>query len=155
YKQSLSRGNLTYRCIKLGTTEAPLRLRLVDDHTLRPPVGLSVMVHRFNFEGKEEEQQATDADGLLVTTKAYPHVAFVHVRSGGSVLARIPIEVFDGKTVICPISMEAESDARAQLELRRRQWLGQLYESLLVVDDQFKQLNQLIEGKKHEQALTQ
>jgi hypothetical protein len=155
YKQSLNGGPgvLGYRCIKLGTIEAPLHLRFVDEKTRRPLGDQAVTVARTSFEAKPDEEHASDADGLVTTRALYSNLAFVRVVSGATVRARIPVPVVDTRPVLIPISVQVESEARGQFELRRRHTLGQLYESLLVVDDLFKRLNKLVEAKDHAAAL--
>lgn len=155
YKQSLGDGPgvLGYRCIKLGTGRALLRLRLVRESTRQPLPNQSVSIRRSGFDGPADEEFATDGDGAVVSAREYENIAFVQVQTGSSVLARVPIAIIDGRAAVVTVAPDPGAEARGQFELRRRQWLGGLYESLLVLDDRFKQLNQMVEAKEFDPAL--
>ena len=155
YKQSLGGGPgvLGYRCIKLGTGRATLRLRLIDEATRRP-LPESVSIRRTSFDGVADEELASDADGFVVSAKEYEQVAFVQVQAGATVRARIPVAIIDGgKAIVIPVAANPVAEARGQFDLRRRLWMSQLYESLLVVDDRFKELNRLVEAKEFDKAM--
>jgi hypothetical protein len=154
YKQSLGGGPgvLGYRCIKLGTGRAHVRIRLIDEATRRP-LPESISIRRTGFDGPADEQLTSDADGGIVSVKEYENVAFVQVHSGSSVRARVPVAIIDGRALVIPVAANPGAEARGQFDLRRRLWMSQLYESLLVVDDHFKELNQLVEKKEFDQAM--
>jgi hypothetical protein len=155
YKQSLAGrpGVQGYRCIKLGTGRALLRLRLIDE-ARRHPLSESISIRRSSFDGDADEQLTAGGDGAIVSAKEYEHVAFVTVQSGTSVRARVPVAIFDGaKAVVIPVAANAAVEAQGQFDLRRRLWMSQLYESLLVVDDRFKELNRLVEAKEFDKAM--
>jgi hypothetical protein len=153
-------GILGYRCFKLSTVRAPLRLRLVQANarTVMPVPNQQIHVRRQGFAGEEttKVQGATDPDGFFSTEKdgdkgVYDGVAFVSVVNGNSLMAKIPVPILDDRTVIIPVNIS--SDASVQLTLRKELWVGQVYESLLAVANLFKDLEGLLKDKQREDAL--
>src|SRR5207245_7600316 len=82
-----------FRCVKLGTTRGPVRLRLSQRSAQGTPEPLSeplnVHVRRFSFEGEQGSvlQQLTDNTGSFDSSfkgldGEYEHVAFVSLYSG-------------------------------------------------------------------------
>lgn len=144
---AMGSGTLGYRCIKLGTTQAPLRLRFVEEEAKSPTPrpNLQVNVRREGFRGEEatREQGTTNADGVFQTSpdKPYRHLAFVTVLDGGTEKARIPVPIIDDRPTIVGISVRAE--VGTPLLIRRNLWIQRLYENLLVQAELFKQLNEL------------
>lgn len=155
YKDPLSGGPalLGHRCLKLGTTRTPLQLRLVDDRFSRPLPDQALAVSRYDFDSKVEEEHSTDADGLMRTKLPYMHIAFVRVLAGASVRARVPVEILDNHLVVVPISINPQAEILGQIDLQKKQWIDQLYESLTVTGALFKELNRLVEKKAHAAAL--
>jgi hypothetical protein len=155
-------STLGYRCLKLSTTRAPLRLRLVQAsaRTLTPVPNQEVHVRRQGFVGEDttKVQGTTDADGFFSTEKdgdkgLYENIAFVSVMNGKVALVpKIPVALTDDRTIIVPVNISA--DANVQLTLRKDLWVGQVYESLLAVANLFKDLEKLLTDKKREDALS-
>src|SRR6185369_8093960 len=72
-----------YRCLKLGTADAPLRLRLVNDRGL-PHFKLQVKVGRGDFDTPARDALfygSTSREGFLETSKAIAHLGFVVVQN--------------------------------------------------------------------------
>jgi hypothetical protein len=140
-------GVLGYRCIKLGTTRGPLRLRFVEasERAPTPQPGLQVRVRHYGFTGEDSarEEGTTNADGFFQAGRDRPfeNLAFVTVLDGNIEKARIPVAIVDDRPVVIPISVKAE--ASAPLQFRRNLWLQRIYENLLVQAELFKQLNDL------------
>jgi hypothetical protein len=138
-------GVLGYRCLALTTTDAPLRLRLVDDKTGAFLNGVRVHVGATGFEDKGWER-TTGLDGLIVTPESYRSVAFVRVFSGGTLRAQFPVEIVDdGSIKKCPVNLTAEAVEAGQFQMRRERWLRRTYESLRVVASRFADLNAALE----------
>lgn len=149
---------LGYRCLKLGTTRGPLRLRLVDDKTLAPLAGLQVLVndHGFQPTDKPVQRGTTRPDGLLpagTTEPSFNHVAFVRVLSGTTPVANIPVEILDDRIVVCRVNVDAKVEALGQLDLRKKRWVSRLYENLLVQAELSKEISDLIGKSLNAQAL--
>lgn len=159
YRDTLAGGPgvLGYRCLKLGTTRGPLRLRVVDQETQAPLAGIQVSVAAHGFQGEGKQQGATGPDGLLPERRdlTYHHVAFVRIFSGGSAIAQVPVEILDDRIIVCHVSIDAKTDALGQLDLRRKRWLTRLYDTLLVQAELSKRLGFLMGKALHEAALAE
>src|SRR5262249_23121490 len=115
FKDPLEKGAavLGYRCIKLGTTTAPLHLRLVDAKGMMPLAHQPVAVSAGDFSAKPKEERSTQADGSILTRDAFQNIAFVRVlAAGGETRAQIPVEILDDRTVICPLSVTPQAEAQ-------------------------------------------
>jgi tetratricopeptide (TPR) repeat protein len=141
-------GSIGFRCVRLGTTTAPVRVRLVrsDAKSPTPVAGLPIVVRRSSFEGAgQHEEGATDSDGFYQTDPKTPYenIAFVSVvdRDTGKDAARIPVPIINDQPVVIPVNVKTES--MAPLLLRRGQWTQRLYEALLANRELFKDLNEL------------
>jgi hypothetical protein len=140
-------GVLGYRCLKISTIKAPLRLRLVKAkaRALTPESGRQVHVRRLGFSGEDTSkiQGATDADGYFTTEKdkdkgEYENVVFVNILIGNTVKAQIPIPLVDHRVVSVPVDLSTDGDL--QLTVRRDLWVQQTYESLVVLAALFRDL---------------
>jgi hypothetical protein len=135
-------GSLGFRCIKLGTSKAPLTVRLVElgARTLTPLNGyvIEVQRHGFNPETPKGEQNATNSDGftrLFGKDKNYENVAFVTIfnpQKRDEKLARVPIPILDDRPVT--IGLTRKKEAATPLEFRQRIWIQRINQRL--VEDQ-------------------
>jgi hypothetical protein len=139
-------GIAGYRCLKLGTIDAPLRLRLVKANapvpTPVPSLEIHVRRHGFLQDEHDKVQGTSDADGYFSTEKRnirYHHVAFVSILHAGAVRAQVPIAIVDDQPVVCPVSISA--DAGSQFAVRKNFWEQGLLDELLFLADLFKDLN--------------
>jgi tetratricopeptide (TPR) repeat protein len=156
------RGILGYRCLKLSTGRAPLRLRLVQANgrgAAVPSQRVDFRHQGFSGEDLTKVQGATDADGYFSTEKAgdrglFDGVAFVTVISVKTAFAQIPVPIYpDGRTVTIPLNVNPAGGAQ-QLTFRRDLWIGQTYDSLRALVDLFKELEVLLKERKRDEALT-
>ncbi|HLN31985.1 MAG TPA: hypothetical protein VK395_29910 [Gemmataceae bacterium] len=146
-------GVLGYRCIKLGTIDAPLRLRLVGDKDRRPLSGREVSVSAKGFTDLSPEQVSTDSDGRVGSSRIYNNVAFVTVSVSGQPLARIPLEIVDDRTVTVAIPDNPEMERLGQLYLSRDRWNRHLSDSLETASTRVRELN-AIPSQRSEEALS-
>jgi hypothetical protein len=143
---------LGYRCLKLGTTTAPLHLRLVNSKDLLPLAGQAVAVSVGDFSAKPKEERSTQADGSLETRDAFQNIAFVRVMDvGGEVRAQVPVEILGDRVVI--LSLDRQADSEGQFALARKRLVSRLYESIQVVGELFQELNRKIEARAGQDAL--
>jgi hypothetical protein len=157
YKDPLpvSAGVLGYRCLKLGTTRAPLRLRVVTNDKLRIPLSArNVRINAREFDSRQSlDHMTTTSDGLVQSGHSYENVAFVSVfASGGILLARIPVEIIDGLTVTCPVGAGGEAETKGQLYQRRERWLRRLNDDVGVAESIVGELNAM-RGRSSAEAL--
>jgi tetratricopeptide (TPR) repeat protein len=131
---------LGYRCLKLGTTTAPLHMRLVNSKDMMPIAGQAVAVSAGDFSAKPREERSTQADGSLETHDAFQNIAFVRVMDvGGEVRAQVPVEILGDRVVI--LTLDRQSDSEGQFALARKRLVSRLYESIQVVGQLFQDLN--------------
>jgi hypothetical protein len=137
---------LGYRCLKLGTTTAPLRLRLVNEKDRSPLAGRAVTISANDFDQKPKEEHTTQADGSILTKEFYHHIAFVRVLdANGDVQAKIPVEILEDRLVVCTLGINRQAEELGDLEFKRKRWLNRVYESRLAVGVLFQELNRAAE----------
>jgi hypothetical protein len=135
-----------YRCLKLATSKAPVRLHFVSEKPGQPlPAGLEVVVSQNGFKGDSaDEQLSTEAGGYVQTDKSYENVAFVRVMRGGrATRVRLPIPIVGDRTVDCRMAHDPTAEPFAELEWRRDRWVRQLYERLELLQLLAKDLKNL------------
>ncbi|HEY8504105.1 MAG TPA: hypothetical protein VIL46_05950 [Gemmataceae bacterium] len=145
-----------YRCIKLGTTEAPLRLQLVDDRG-RPlrsaDANLSVRVHDRGFITTPMARgDAWLEDGVFVS-RPLSHAAFAQVIHGTEVRAQIPIPILDDRVVVAPFRIDAQAEKQARLDRAARELLGRITDARRVQIGSFRDLTALEKAGNNAQAL--
>jgi len=136
-------GVLGFRCLKLTTTAAPLRLRLIDDKNLEPQAGVQVHIFQKDYAGKAREL-TTNQDGLAVTKETFSRLALVKVIAGGGTRAQFPIAIVDEGTVVCRLSSAGAGQSLDALEARKDLWLGRLYDNLNLAAERVPELNALL-----------
>jgi len=139
-----------HRCLKLATTTAPVRLRLIDDKDFRPLDGWEV--HIRNAPTGKTLQLATNREGLATSKDAFAHVAFVEVKKGATTRAQFPVELVDERTVVCRLRAGATAEAQEALESRKDLWVRRIYDDLRMVSERTSELNGLLK-KSPEGAL--
>jgi hypothetical protein len=144
---------VAYRCIRLGTASAPLRLQFVNEATAEPVPYLQVRVSAQNVGGSGQEEASTNADGVMHTTRPYPGLAFVEVLRGGARLAQVPVEVIEDLTVVCPVGLAPGDDERGRLALALRHLVQRADESLLRVFEVMQHLSGQKGDAAREEAL--
>lgn len=137
-----SPGSLGFRCMKLGTTESKLRLRLVDDKGV-PLNAKVVKFGRSGFDDESAEEGNTNANGIVQSKKPFKNIAFVKLLEGSEGIARVPLEVLDDRTVTCPVTMEKGAEQRSMNQLRRTRWLYRILEGVEMMDGLWKELPKL------------
>jgi len=115
-----------YRCMKLGTTRGPLRIRVVTAGAskLTPEPNLEIHVRKNGFKQDEKpEQGVTDVQGFFNTEQRkvlYDNVAFVSCMVNNAVRAQFPVPIFDERVTLCPVTIN--QDAKTQLAAAQRLW---------------------------------
>lgn len=150
-KTKPDRQLLGYRALKLGTTRAPLQLRVVDAVTREPLAGCGVKVFPSGFEALQSEELTTDARGRVRTKDTYKNVVFVRLSIAGVDRAEVPFPLLSDGVIEYPLSGSQEADALARLEYRNRQWTRQVRDFDLNMDNEAAQVRELI-AKSGEQA---
>ena len=135
-------GTLGYRCLKLTTAKAPIRLRLIDDKSLEPQAG--VQVHVFQGSSAKPRELTTNQEGLAISKESYAHLALVKVIGGGGTRAQFPIEIVDERIIVCRLSSAAAGQSLDSLQARKDLWLGRLYDNLNLAAERVPELNALL-----------
>ena len=108
---------LGYRCLKLGTTLARVRLRVVAEEKLYTPlIGKPVMFSARGFDEQTTDSTATNPTAWWNPVTSYENVAFVRIYEGGTLLARVPVEIMDGLTKTCRVFTSPAAEAKGQLD---------------------------------------
>jgi hypothetical protein len=148
-------GSLTgHRCLLLGTTKAPLRVRFVQEKVrgVRTPLDatLTVAARHTGFQG-EDQTRLTGHTAEAGWVRWNPHepgrdvfedVAFVSVTGGMKApLPQVPVAVVDDKPVIIPVVVTGESSGL--FASRRAIWERNVADSLLVQINLFNEIQEL------------
>jgi hypothetical protein len=142
-----------YRCIKLGTVKAPLRLRWMQEtpRRLKPlDTSLSVDIRRHGFMGEDATklQKNTGRNGVLDTLRegdkgVFNHVVFVSVTAGmrKEFRPQVPIALVDDQPIA--IEVNAAQDDNTLFSVRKTAWQRDVYDNLRVQINLFKELESL------------
>ena len=163
-------GIAGYRCLKLGTIQAPLRLRLVKardparskesgPHVPAPNLGIQVRRHGFTGEDTTKVQGTSDADGWYSTEgmkdiPLFDRVAFVSIHQLGvsGPRNRVPLALVDDGPIECQVA--AGVSESNQFSLRKTLWEQDIFDELSLLRDRFKDFNEsLSRPNTHEQTL--
>jgi hypothetical protein len=105
-------SSLGYRAVKLGTGEGVLKLQLTDpagnpfrNDTLQPRVGVSDYP-----DASRDREEMRFADGLFLSSEPMKNIAFVLVRAGETVLARIPVEIYPDQVAVRKVRLNPNSE---------------------------------------------
>ena len=136
-----------FRCIKLGTVRAPVRVRVVErtkSGRLQPTSGAIVEVRRRGFADRAPDfPLVTDTDGYASTEKEkeplYDGLAFVTVSYGGQVRTQVPIVLLDDRTVT--LSLQAGNEPPGFLR-QRNLWERNLLNEQITLDELVRSLNE-------------
>jgi hypothetical protein len=145
-----------YRCLKLGTTRAPLRLRLVDRQG-KPLGGQRFEISQDNYGIAPKQNSITNEDGFTPTSQeTYNHVALICVldrSSGMTILAQFPVPILDDRPVIRSLDVDPAIEKRGQFEFAKKYLIKQLDERLLTVSGLVEDLDTISKSKKWDEAL--
>jgi tetratricopeptide (TPR) repeat protein len=148
-KRALPAGN--YRCLKLGTVRAPVRLQLLKVTQGKPalaaPSGVEVQVRHNGFTGEDGARASgiSDGEGFFTTERQkdplFDGVAYVSLLYQGSLRAEVPVALVDERPVVLPVNLSTEwSPVIAQREL----WEHGLLDRQDALAGLVKQLNEAI-----------
>jgi len=144
-----------YRCLKLGTANAPLRLRLVNERGL-PHANLQVKAGRGGFDtasGAPTFAGSTNRDGFLETRDKFSHAAFVLVNHGESLVARLPVPIVQDQVAVYTVVLDPNISKLGNLTALRDRFNRRLDGSLLLQVDLSKALGALLAEKRFQEAL--
>jgi hypothetical protein len=120
-----------YRCVKLGTVSAPVRLRLLQalpdggSGPLRDALSVEIRHNGFGKDDAGMIQKETDGNDSVDTSAekngVFDRVAFVSVFSQGHDLqARVPVPLLDDQPMVLAVNVAADAGSRQAFQ--RRDW---------------------------------
>lgn len=155
YKDPLKPGPrvLGYRCIKLGTTTAPLRLQLIDQAG-RAYVASDVLVRagQSAYPGDQSGETLQIRGRLYQSSKSYANIALVRLQLGAS-SQFVPVPIFDDRMVTISYDRSPHASLIAGLELDRLRYYEQVAEVLRVDAQRFDEISKLIAKTENVEAL--
>jgi tetratricopeptide (TPR) repeat protein len=154
YEDPISpRGALGFRCVKLGTTEAPLQLRLVDPNgASHKSAAIQVYARSDAYpDGSRESDRTTAGESAFFSKDKFAHVAFVRVMLGATPISRMPVEIMDENVTLRTIRLEPGAELRDRLEADRRGILNRITDGRLIQVRGFQDITEFEKtGKKQE-----
>jgi tetratricopeptide (TPR) repeat protein len=147
------RSGSMYRCIKLGTTTASLRLRLLNKKDRRPLSNKVVSFSHIGFDSGSKRESGTDTDGYVTPPEPFTNIAFVRVAGADKDLARIPIEIIDDRTITCEIEPNPDAEEWTRCQQHRREYDQHLNESISAAGNLFRDLTRVLGQKEYVKAL--
>jgi hypothetical protein len=140
------------RAVKLGTSQGPVRLRLVDRNGL-PLTGLQVRLSQDGFRPTDPvRDQGTIRDGTYESTNSYDRIAYALILSGATQVAQVPVPVIDDRVTVARLNPVKDGERRQRLELdahNTRQRLHDIHQRLRGLN---AHLAILTTEKKHREA---
>jgi hypothetical protein len=129
-----------YRCLKLGTTKAKVRLRLVDKRGA-PVSSKQVRISPDGFQGTPADQGSSKPDGLFESQQLYQNVACVRILDSQQLLANVPLEIVDDRTQSIVLNVSPAAERRGPLYLRRDRWLHRVFDTMEVAGNVVREFN--------------
>jgi hypothetical protein len=160
YKNLQVAGN---RCVMLGTMQAPLHLRFMEEQPNGPPTPLEtqlpIEIRRHGFKGEESEvlRDRTNQAGEIDTSGRGPagifdHAAFVTVfNTASQVIAIIPVPVLSDQFMVVPISTSKVPFQMSRLRLVA--WRRNVADALRVQNTVFAEIKQMQAKEGQEGAI--
>jgi hypothetical protein len=133
-----------YRCVKLGTTRAPLQVRImkVGAKGREPGGNVQIYVRRNSFKQDEAaEEGTTDVQGFFSTEQrktVYDQVAFVRCLFDNTVARQEPVPIFGDEPYVCYVNIS--DDPQSRLTLARTLWEKMMYDTDVMQKSLFEEL---------------
>lgn len=156
YEDPISpRGSLGFRCVKLGTTEAPLHLRLVEPNGAAHKTSAIQVYARTDAypDGSRESDRTASVENTFVSKDRIAHVAFVRVTLGATPISRMPIEIMDEDVTVRTIRLEPGAELRDRLESDRRGIMNRITDGRLIQVRCFQDITAFEKTGKKQEAL--
>jgi hypothetical protein len=136
-----------WRCVRLGTITGPLRLRLVRDQPTDPGLAVTLEFRSGAFEGDPLATVPADETRDVETgAHKFSRLAYVTVRGGEGVRARVPVPILDDRLVVLPVPATSGADNRLRYTVNA--CLRDIAESYLDQAALFKSINELSKRPK-------
>jgi hypothetical protein len=153
---SKSSANLGFRCVRLGASSGPMRLRLVRDDGQAHTGTLQVRVHSQAFQegvSADEEILNPDRGGLFTSRRNYDQIAFARIVTGATVIARVPVPIQEGREFVARVGLDPQKEEAGRLQAVRAE-LNRFYdEAVFVQKDSYDDIKKLVTAQKNQDAL--
>ncbi|HEY1381495.1 MAG TPA: hypothetical protein VGF55_32140, partial [Gemmataceae bacterium] len=144
---------VTYRALKLGTGQGPVRLRVTDRNGL-PLSGLQVRISPDGFRPTDPARdQGAIRNGVFDAAHAYDRIAYARVTSGDQKVALVPVPVIDDRVTTVRVVPVAGGEARQQLEMDARNVHQRLLDIIHRLQVQNRRVGQAVDQQRHAEAL--
>lgn len=157
YRTPLPTGRaLGYRCLKLGTREGPLTIRLVSGEGTGPRLGgqITVRAHESGFQAPPAPRDTfLFQDGLFRSQRPYAHLACVVISVGPGTGSQFPVPILTDEVVTLPFEtdpkrVEAAAVLQAVVALANRVADARNAQTIC-----FQAVSELIKKEKNAEAL--
>jgi tetratricopeptide (TPR) repeat protein len=158
YKNPIPGGGriVGYRCLKLGTVESPLTVRLVSsDAASQKAVGLvSVRATEAGFTAPPNARDTLEfRDGLFRSVRPLAHVACITVTIGPTQSKLFAVPVLGPEPVSLPFEIDPKAEERAAFERAALAVLGRAADANNAQAICFEATGKLIDKQKNSEAL--
>jgi hypothetical protein len=148
-----------YRAIKLGTTEGPIRIRLVritpQNTVVRLEQQMTLYFRHSGFDGdalRDVTTQDTFDTARHGKAGVFHHLVFLTVKNGDQILAQTPIPLLGLPEVVVPINPDQKNDD--PLRVLRESWERSVAEAYLLQTEQMRRLQNLgTQAEKRAEAM--
>lgn len=150
-----SAGALGYRCLKIGASDGPLRLRLVNERGL-PHFNLQIKSGQAGLDAAADKLEfvgSTNREGFVQSDHKFSQVAFVVVQNGQTTVARIPIPILDDHVAVRTLVLDPKATQLDELLALRDRYNRRLDDSRQLQAELFKRLVALLGKRDHKGAL--
>jgi len=149
-------GNVSYRCVKLGTASGPLRVRVVKatgPNNVLGPVDVGLQVRRNGFTGEDQSVLKVDTHAGLFDAASpkldlgakgvFDQVAFVSVVEGvkATVRAEVPVPLLTDQPYLIKLTNQPDADTVA--DLSKDAWKRKVNESFGAVEYVIREIQEL------------
>jgi tetratricopeptide (TPR) repeat protein len=148
-------GVVAYRCLRLGTVEGPLTVRLVSaDPASQKALGLvSVRATEAGFGSAEGKDTLEFRDGLFRSARPLANVACITVSIGPSESKLFAVPVLGPEPVALPFEINPKAEERANFERAALGVAVRVSDANLAQTICFEETAKLIDKQKNSQAL--
>lgn len=145
-----------FRCVKVPSVAAPMRLRLVDEKGQPHVRTLQIRVHPDGFqqaESRDEEVLNPDRGGLFVSKRTYDRIAYVRVVTGATQIAKLPTPILEDREVVVSVGVNVEREQAGQLQALKSELLRRFHDTVSVQNERYLAISKLVKETKNTQAL--
>ncbi|HEV3437448.1 MAG TPA: hypothetical protein VG122_08815 [Gemmata sp.] len=149
-------GAAAFRCMKLGTIDGPLTVRLVsrDGKSGKTAGFVSIRATEKGFNVPEDARDTLDfRDGLYRSARSLSNVACITVSLGPTQKKRFPVPILSSETVNLPVEIDPKAEEQATFERSAKTLIDRVADARNAQTICFEATAKLIEKQKNTEAL--